>query len=168
MVLVSLDGTTLTKEDPKLLGEVVNKWTMDALAKKEFHNVPEVIDTMPTKLGLEVRVRDSKSAHLVRMCPAKVNLRALPAEELGVLEMPLRRYSGFMRGDANASLTKEAMQLMVDSQMYLWRGISEGGYWLTVSSGPRRSASCCCVWPRRRRTAWPGSTAPSAWAFRVA
>ena len=39
-----------------------------------------------------------------------------------MLERPLRRYSGFMRGDANASLTKEAMQLMVDGQKHL-RGI---------------------------------------------
>ena len=122
MVLVSLDGTALTKEDPRLLGEAVNKWTLNALARKEFHNVPEVLDAKPTKLGLEVRVRDSKSAHLVRMCAAKVNLRALTAEELAVLERPLRRYSGFMRGDANASLTKEAMQLMVDGQAHL-RGI---------------------------------------------
>ncbi len=122
VVLVSLDGTALTKEDPRLLGEAVNKWTLNALARKEFHNVPEVLDAKPTKLGLEVRVRDSKSAHLVRMCAAKVNLRALTAEELAVLERPLRRYSGFMRGDANASLTKEATQLMVDGQKHL-RGI---------------------------------------------
>ncbi len=67
VVLVSLDGTALTKEDPRLLGEAVNKWTLDALARKEFHNVPEVLDAKPTKLRLEVRVRDSKSAHLVRM-----------------------------------------------------------------------------------------------------
>ena len=38
------------------------------------------------------------------------------------MEMPLRRYSGFMRGDANTSLTKEAMQLMVEGQVHL-RGI---------------------------------------------
>ncbi len=56
------------------------------------------------------------------MCPAKVNLRALLAEEFEVLERPLRRYSGFMHGDANASLTREAMQLMVDGQVHL-RGI---------------------------------------------
>ncbi len=122
VVLVSLDGTALTKEDPRLLGEAVNKWTLDSLAKKEFNKVPEVLDAKPTKLGLEVKVRDSKSAHLVRMCATKVNLRALTAEELEVLERPLRRYSGFMRGDANASLTKEAMQLMVDGQRHL-RGI---------------------------------------------
>ena len=88
MVLVSLDGTTLTKEDPRLLGEAVNKWTLDELAKKEFHNVPEVLDTRPSKLGLEVKVRDFKSAHLVRMCATKVNLRDLTAEELEVLEKP--------------------------------------------------------------------------------
>ncbi len=75
--------------------------TLDALAKKEFHNVPEVLEAKPTKLGLEVKVRDSKSA--------KVNLRALTEEELEVLERPLRRYSGLMCGDTNASLTKEAM-----------------------------------------------------------
>ncbi len=56
------------------------------------------------------------------MCAAKVNLRALTVEELEVLERLLRRYSGFMCGDANESLTKEAMQLMVDGQMHL-RGI---------------------------------------------
>ncbi len=122
LVLVSLDGTALTKEDPRLLREAVNKWTLDTLTRKELHNVPEVLNAKPTKLGVEVRVRDSKSAHLVRMCAAKVNLRALTAEELEVLERPLRRYSGFMRGDANASLTKEAMQLMVDGQKHL-RGI---------------------------------------------
>ena len=122
VVLVSLDGTALTQEDPKLLGEAVNKWTLNALARKEYHNVPEVLDARPTKLGLEVRVRDTKLSHLVRMCAAKVSLRALTAEELEVLERPLRRYSGFMRGDANASLTKEAMQLMVDGQAHL-RGI---------------------------------------------
>ncbi len=60
VVLVSLDGTALTKEDPKLLGEAVNKWTLDALARKEYHNVPEILDARPTKLGLEVRVRDHK------------------------------------------------------------------------------------------------------------
>ncbi len=38
------------------------------------------------------------------------------------MERPLRMYSGFMRGDAKASLTKEAMQLMVDGQRHL-RGI---------------------------------------------
>ncbi len=119
VVLVSLDKIALTKEDPKLLGEAVNKWTLNALARKEYHNVPEVLDARPTKLGLEVRVRDSKSSHLVRMCAAKDSLRALTAEELEVLERPLRRYSGFMRGDANASLTKEAMQLMVDGQVHL-------------------------------------------------
>ncbi len=119
VVLVSLDGTTLTKEDPRLLGEAVYKWTLNALTKKEFHNVPEVLDAKPTKLGQEVRVKDSQSAHLVRVCAAKVNIRALMAEELAVLERPLRRYSGFMRGDANASLTREAMQLMVDGQRHL-------------------------------------------------
>ncbi len=122
VVLVSLDGTALTKEDPRLLGEAVKRRTLNALTKKEFHNVPEVLDAKPTKLGLEVRVRDSKSAHLVRVCVAKVNLRALMVEELAVLERPLRRYNGFMRGDANASLFKEAMQLMVDGQRHL-RGI---------------------------------------------
>ncbi len=44
--LVSLDGTALTKEDPKLLGEAVNKWTLAALAKKEYHNVPEAKSTI--------------------------------------------------------------------------------------------------------------------------
>ncbi len=122
VVLVSLDGTALTKEDPRLLGEAVNKWTLDVLTKKEFHNVPEILDARPTKLGLEVKVRDHKSAHLVRMCAAKVNLRALTEDELEVMERPLRRYSGFMHGDANANLTKEAMQLMVDGQKHL-RGI---------------------------------------------
>ena len=100
VVLVSLDGTALTKEDPRLLGDTVNKWTLDALAKEECHNVPGIIEAKPTKLGLEVRVRDSESAHLVRMCAAKINLRALTTEELEVLEKPLRRYSGFMHGDA--------------------------------------------------------------------
>ena len=122
VVLVSLDGTALTKEDPRLLGEAVNKWTQNALARKEYHNVPEVLDARPTKLGLKVRIRDSKSSHLVRMCAVKVSLRALTTKELEVLERLLRRYSGFMRGDANASLTKEAMQLMVDGQVHL-RGI---------------------------------------------
>ncbi len=56
------------------------------------------------------------------MCAAKINLRALLAEELEVLERPLRRYSNFLRGDANTSLTREAMQLMVDGQVHL-RGI---------------------------------------------
>ncbi len=46
-------------------------------------------------------------------------LRALTAEELEVLERPLRRFSGFMYGDANANLTKEALQLMVDGQRHL-------------------------------------------------
>ncbi len=140
VVLVSLDGTALTKEDPKLLGEAVNKWTLDALTRKEYHNVPEVLDTRPMKLGLEVRVRDSKLLHLVRICAAKVSLRALTAEELEVLERPLRRYSDFMCGHANASLTKEAMQLMVDGQVHL-RGIVAGS-WSTGSSGPTRAASC--------------------------
>ncbi len=52
----------------------------------KYHNVPEVLDAKPTKLGLEVKVRNSKLAHLVKMCVAKVNLRALTAEELKVLE----------------------------------------------------------------------------------
>ncbi len=67
-------------------GEAVNKLTLEALARKEYHNVPEVLDAKPTKLGLEVKVRNSKSAHLVKMWAAKVNLRALTAEELKVLE----------------------------------------------------------------------------------
>ncbi len=91
VVLISLDGTALTKEDPKLLGDAVNKWTLDALAKKEFHNDPKVLDARPTKLGLEVRVNYSKSAHLVRMCATKVSLRALTAEKL---DMCRRGYSG--------------------------------------------------------------------------
>ncbi len=140
-MLVSLDGTALTKEDPRLLGEAVNKWTLDALARKEFHNVPEVLDAKPTKLGLEVTVRDSQSAHLVRRCAAKVNLRALMAEELAVLERPLRRYSGFMRGDANASPTKEAMQLMVDGQRHLW-GIENR----MLVDHLIRTQQCCILW----------------------
>ncbi len=60
VVLVSLDRTAVSKEDPRLLGEAVNKWTLGVLAKKEFHNVPEVLDVRPTKLGLGVKVRDSK------------------------------------------------------------------------------------------------------------
>ncbi len=47
VVLVSLDGTALTKEDPRLLGEAVNKWTMEALTRKEYHNVPEVLNARP-------------------------------------------------------------------------------------------------------------------------
>ncbi len=39
-----------------------------------------------------------------------------------MLERPLRRYSDFLQGDANTSLTREAMQLMVDGQVHL-RGI---------------------------------------------
>ncbi len=141
VVLVSLDGTALTKEDPKLLGEAVNKWTLDALTRKECNNVPEVLDTRPMKFGLEVRVRDSKLSHLVRMCAAKVSLRALTAEELEVLERPLRRYSGFMCGHANASLTKEAMQLMVDGQVHL-RGI--GGRILVYRL--IRTNKSCILW----------------------
>ncbi len=94
VVLVSLDGTALTKEDPKLLQDAVNKLNLDALAKKEYHSIPEVLDA---KLGLEVKTRDSKSVHLIGVCTAKANLRALTAEELEVLERPLRRHSGFMR-----------------------------------------------------------------------
>ncbi len=37
---------------------------------------------------------------------------ALTAEELEVLERPLKKYSGFMCGDTNANLTNEATQLM--------------------------------------------------------
>ncbi len=36
------------------------------------------------------------------------------SEELEILERPLRRLSGLIRVDANASLTKKALQLMVD------------------------------------------------------
>ncbi len=165
VVLVSLDRTALSKEDPRLLGEAVNKWTLDALTKKEFHNAPEVLDARPTKLGLEVKVRDSKSAHLVRMCAAKVNLRVVTAEELEVLGRPLRRYSGFVRGDANASLTKEAMQLMVDGQVHV-RGI-EGRILVDRLIRTKKGCICGCVWTRRRRMAWQGSTAPSAWALRA-
>ncbi len=52
----------LTKEDPKLLGEAINKWTLDALARKEFHDVPEILIARPTELGIEVKVKDKKSA----------------------------------------------------------------------------------------------------------
>ncbi len=80
------------------------------------------MDARPTKIGLEVKVRDKKLAHLVRMCAAEVNLRALMAEVVKEGERQLRRYSGFMQGDANTRLTREAMQLLVDGQMHL-RGI---------------------------------------------
>ncbi len=90
--------------------------------QKECHNVLEVLYARPAMLGLEVKVRDSKSSHLVNMRATKVKMRALTEEELEVLERPLRRYTCFMHGDANASLTKEAIQLTVDSQVPL-RGI---------------------------------------------
>ncbi len=118
-MLVSLDSIALTKENPRHPGKAVNKWTLHALPKKENHNVQEVLGARPTKLGLKVKARNSKSAHLIRMCAAKVILRAIMAEELEVVERPLRRYSDFMLGDTNASLTKEAMQLMVDGQVHL-------------------------------------------------
>ncbi len=132
------------------------------------YNVPEVLDAKATRLRLEVRVRDSMSEHLVKICAEKVNLRALTAEEMEVLERPLRRYSGFMRGDAKASLTKEAMQLIIDGQMHLW-GI-EGR--ILVDRLIRTEKACIlwlcqCAWTRRRRTAWPGLMAPSAWASRA-
>ncbi len=41
MVLVNLDGTALTQDDPKLMGKAINKWTLEALTKNEFHDVPE-------------------------------------------------------------------------------------------------------------------------------
>lgn len=91
VVLMTLDGSALTKEDPKLLGEDINKWTLDALAKKEFHNVPEILIGRQTKLGLEVKVTDARWVLQVRECAARVNLRVLTAEELEVLERPLRR-----------------------------------------------------------------------------
>ncbi len=119
-MLVSLGSIALTKENPRHPGKAANKWTLHALAKKEYHNVPEVLDARPTKLGLKVKARNYKSAHLIRMCAAKVILRAIMAEELEVVERPLRWYSDFMPGDTNASLTKEAMQLMVDGQVHLW------------------------------------------------
>ncbi len=165
VVLISLDGTALTKEDPRLLGEAVNTWTLDALAKKEFHNVPEVLDAKPTKLGLEVRVRGSKAAHVVRICAAKVSLRALTAEELEVLERPLRRYSGFIRGDANASLTKEAMQLMVDGQRHL-RGI-EGRM---LVDRLIRTDKGCILWLCLDHEAGDGMAridSPSTWTLRA-
>ncbi len=84
--------------------------------------VPEVLEASPIKLELEVKVRDSKSAHLVRRCTSKVNLMTLTAEELEVVERPLQIYSSLIRGDTNTSLTKEAMNLMVDGQMHQ-RGI---------------------------------------------
>ncbi len=69
VVLGSLDGTALTKDDPKLLGDAVNKWTLGALAKMEYHNVPEVFDARPTKLGLEVKTSDySTSLHTLPSC----------------------------------------------------------------------------------------------------
>ncbi len=102
--------------DPKLLGEAINKWTLDVLARKEFHDVCEILIARPTKLGINVKVKDKKLAHIVRVCVGKVNIMALMAEELEMLGRPLRKFSGFMQGDANANLTKEALQLMVDGQ----------------------------------------------------
>ncbi len=31
------------KDDLKLLGEAINKWTLDALAKKEFHDFSKIL-----------------------------------------------------------------------------------------------------------------------------
>ncbi len=99
VVLVSLDCTALTKDDPKSLGEEITKWTLHVLTQKEFHNIQEILEAKPSKLGLDVKVKDGRSANLVRCCTAKVNLRALRVE---ILERPLWRFSGFMREDANA------------------------------------------------------------------
>ncbi len=46
------------------------------------------------KLGVEVKDKDAWSANLVRCCAAKVKLRARTAEELEMLEIPLRRFNG--------------------------------------------------------------------------
>ncbi len=43
MVLVSLDGSALTKDNPKSLGESINKWTLAVLNNNEFDNVPEIL-----------------------------------------------------------------------------------------------------------------------------
>ncbi len=102
VVLVSLDRTALTKEEPKLLDKAMIKWTLDA--KEKFHNVSKILDVRQTRLGLEIKV---KMAHRDRTCMAKVNLRVLTREELKVLERLLRRFSSFMRGDANRRITKE-------------------------------------------------------------
>ncbi len=47
MVQVSLDGTALTMDDPKSLGELVNKWTFDTLNRMEFHNILEILEAKP-------------------------------------------------------------------------------------------------------------------------
>ena len=91
MVLVSLDSAVLNKEDTKSLGEAINRWTLDMLINKEFHNVPEILEAKPAKLVLVVKVKDTRLANLVRCCAAKVNRRAFTAEELEMMERPLRR-----------------------------------------------------------------------------
>ncbi len=42
-----------------------------------------------------------------------------PEEKLEVLERLLRRFSSFMHGDANRTITKEAMKVMMTGQMHL-------------------------------------------------
>ncbi len=57
VVLVSLDGTALTKDDPKSLVEAINKWTLDTLNRKEFHNVLEILEAKPNNLASKSRSR---------------------------------------------------------------------------------------------------------------
>ena len=59
-----------------------NSEQVDCGHKKEYHNVPEVLDARQTKFGLEVKVRDTKFVHLVKMCAVKVNLMGFTKEEL--------------------------------------------------------------------------------------
>ena len=117
LVFVRLDGSALAKEDISNLGTKVNLATLEAIDAGQLHEVPDVETTAMTRLGLEVISKDARSSALVKKCAAKVNLVALTAEELEEQERPLRKYSGFMRGDANANLTKDALQALVNYQI---------------------------------------------------
>ena len=141
VVLVRLDGTTLMKADATALGGRVNQWSLEMASRKDFHEIPEISEVRATTLGLEVTTQDAKSASIVRKLAAKENLRALTDEEVAEAEKPRHKYSGFMRGEANANLTVEAIQLLVDAQKVI-KGIDG----TLLVNRVARTDTGCIVW----------------------
>ena len=75
----------------------------------QYHHVFKVRVNFPCVSGRFVKRRMSASL-IFHSIVRSHYLRALTAEELEILERPLRRSNGFMRGDHNARLTKEGIK----------------------------------------------------------
>ena len=104
-------------------GEAVNKLTLEALARKEFHNVPEELKVLEATQEVQL-------LHEGR-CECQPQQRGTPTE-CRWPEAPEKH----QEQDSGQRPPHQDLE----------------------------GASCGCAWIRRRRKAWPGLTAPWAWA----